>query len=185
VSSSTGVHYTSRHSASAHVSALTLARSRNGSDETRTSESVKKDSNRGQYLGSMGCQGAPRGCRPCSTILPGRLDFNHRPLGYECHHQQNLKTMRGAKSNTLFFRTENCNPACPCVAPGHLSKVSDCLVRHSTCYLVLAPLARLAGCQNLLSLPGRSDSPCDRPNCADHWRRWPGVWIAAPRHPRR
>jgi hypothetical protein len=45
-----------------------------------------------------------------------RVDLNYRPLGYECHHQQNLKTMRGAKSNALFLRRANCNRACPCVA---------------------------------------------------------------------
>jgi hypothetical protein len=33
------------------------------------------------------------------------------------------------------------------------------------------------------SLQGRSDSPRDRPNCADRWTRWPGVWIAERRHP--
>jgi len=44
------------------------------------------------------------------------VPVNHRPLGYECHHQQNLNTMRGAKSNALFLRTANCNPACPCFA---------------------------------------------------------------------
>ena len=37
-------------------------------------------------------------------------------LGYEYHHQQNLKTMRGAKSNALLFRGANCHPGCPCVA---------------------------------------------------------------------
>ena len=29
--------------------------------------------------------------------------FDQRPLGYECDHQQNLKTLRGAKSNALFL----------------------------------------------------------------------------------
>jgi hypothetical protein len=32
------------------------------------------------------------------------VDLNHRPLGYECHHQRHLKTMRGAKSNALFLK---------------------------------------------------------------------------------
>ena len=44
------------------------------------------------------------------------VDLNHRPLGYECNHQRNPKTMRGAKSNALFLRRTNRNPACPCVA---------------------------------------------------------------------
>jgi len=44
------------------------------------------------------------------------LRWTWRPLGYECHDQQNLKTMRGAKSNALLLRRANCNPACPCVA---------------------------------------------------------------------
>jgi len=39
-----------------------------------------------------------------------------RSLGYECHHQRNLKTMRGAKSNALLLRRANCNLAYPCVA---------------------------------------------------------------------
>jgi hypothetical protein len=43
-------------------------------------------------------------------------DLNRRPLGYECNHQQNLKTMRGAKSNALFSRRANRNPGCPCIA---------------------------------------------------------------------
>ena len=43
-------------------------------------------------------------------------DLNHRPLGYECHHQQNLKTMRGAKSNALFSSRTDCNRACLCLA---------------------------------------------------------------------
>jgi hypothetical protein len=34
-------------------------------------------------------------------------------LGYECHHQQNLKTMRGAKSNALLLGGANCHPGCP------------------------------------------------------------------------
>jgi hypothetical protein len=38
-------------------------------------------------------------------------------LGYECHHQQNLKTMGGAKSNALLFRGANYHPGCPGVAP--------------------------------------------------------------------
>src|SRR2546427_970816 len=51
------------------------------------------------------------------SLAPERLGFaNPRPLGYECHHQQNLKTIRGAKSNALFLRRVNCNRACPCVA---------------------------------------------------------------------
>jgi hypothetical protein len=37
-------------------------------------------------------------------------------LGYECNHQQNLKTMRGAKSNALFFRRANRSPNRPCGA---------------------------------------------------------------------
>jgi hypothetical protein len=46
----------------------------------------------------------------------GAVPVNHRPLGYECHHQRNLKTMRGAKSNALaFFRTYR-NRNCPLVA---------------------------------------------------------------------
>jgi hypothetical protein len=44
------------------------------------------------------------------------VDLNHRPLGYECNHQQNLKTMRGAKSNALFLTRADCNQDCPCVA---------------------------------------------------------------------
>jgi hypothetical protein len=35
------------------------------------------------------------------------VDLNHRPLGYEGNHQQNLKTMRGANSNALFLRRVN------------------------------------------------------------------------------
>ena len=31
------------------------------------------------------------------------VDLNHRPLGYECNRQQNLKTLRGAKSNALLL----------------------------------------------------------------------------------
>ena len=38
-------------------------------------------------------------------------------LGYECHHQQNLKTMRGAKSNALFLTGANWDLACPYLAP--------------------------------------------------------------------
>src|ERR1051326_1290992 len=34
----------------------------------------------------------------CKGWLRG-VDLNHRPLGYECNHQRNLKTLRGAKSN--------------------------------------------------------------------------------------
>lgn len=49
-------------------------------------------------------------------VLPGHLDLSHRPSGYECHHQQNLKTMRGAKSNALFLRGAYRNAICPCVA---------------------------------------------------------------------
>jgi hypothetical protein len=45
------------------------------------------------------------------------VDLNHRPLGYECHHQQNPKTMRGAKSNALFLTAVHRQAACPCVAP--------------------------------------------------------------------
>ena len=37
-------------------------------------------------------------------------------LSTECNHQQNLKTMRGAKSNVLFLRGANWNRTCPCVA---------------------------------------------------------------------
>ena len=37
-------------------------------------------------------------------------------LSTECNHQQNLKTMRGAKSNALFLRRANWNRICPCVA---------------------------------------------------------------------
>jgi len=37
-------------------------------------------------------------------------------VGYECNHQQNLKTVRGAKSNALFLRRANWNRICPCVA---------------------------------------------------------------------
>ncbi len=37
-------------------------------------------------------------------------------LGYEYHYQQNLKTMRGAKSNALLLRGMQCQAACPCVA---------------------------------------------------------------------
>src|ERR1700723_2799564 len=44
------------------------------------------------------------------------MDLNHRPLGYECHHQQSLKTMHGAESNALCSREAIRNPACPCVA---------------------------------------------------------------------
>jgi hypothetical protein len=85
-----------------------------GSDET--SEPVTKYSNGGSVLRLDGGArerpvGADRG-----RDHPGRLDFNHRPLGYECHHQQNLKTMRGAKSNALLLRTANRHRACPCVA---------------------------------------------------------------------
>jgi hypothetical protein len=50
----------------------------------------------------------------------GGVDLNHRPLGYECHHQQNLKTMRGAKSNALSLRRASRNHACP-VLPFFLS----------------------------------------------------------------
>src|ERR1700730_17018441 len=39
--------------------------------------------------------------------------------------------------------------------------------------------------RELLSPQGRSDSLRDRPNCADRSTRWPGVWKAGPRHPRR
>jgi hypothetical protein len=39
-----------------------------------------------------------------------------RSLGYECNHQRNPKTMRGAKSNALFLRRANWNRICPCVA---------------------------------------------------------------------
>jgi hypothetical protein len=59
----------------------------------------------------------------------GAVPVNHRPLGYECHHQQDLKTMCGAKSNALFLITANCNPACPCVA----LVVSDRVARPSQC----------------------------------------------------
>jgi hypothetical protein len=48
--------------------------------------------------------------------LVGGVDLNHRPLGYECHHQRNPKTMRGAKSNELFLRRVHCHlpvPALP------------------------------------------------------------------------
>src|SRR5450631_189867 len=45
-----------------------------------------------------------------------RLDLNQRPLGYECNHQRNLKTIHGAKSNALFLRRANWNRICPCVA---------------------------------------------------------------------
>jgi hypothetical protein len=44
------------------------------------------------------------------------MDLSHRPLGYECHHQQNLKTMRCAKSNALFSRRAKHSLACPCIA---------------------------------------------------------------------
>ena len=44
-----------------------------------------------------------------SLRLVAGVDLNHRPLGYECHHQQNLKTMCGAKSNALFSRRANRN----------------------------------------------------------------------------
>ena len=40
----------------------------------------------------------------------------YRPWGYECHHQQNLKTMRGAKSNALASRRANCDHVFPCGA---------------------------------------------------------------------
>jgi hypothetical protein len=39
-----------------------------------------------------------------------------RSLGYECNHQRNLKTMRGAKSNALFLRRTYWNRSCPCIA---------------------------------------------------------------------
>jgi hypothetical protein len=42
-----------------------------------------------------------------------------------------------------------------------------------------------AGWQDLLSPQERSDSPRDRPNCVGRWTRWLGVWIVAPRRPRR
>ena len=49
-------------------------------------------------------------------MVAGWVDLNHQPLGYECNHQQNLKTMRGAKSNALFLRGANCSLAWPCIA---------------------------------------------------------------------
>jgi hypothetical protein len=44
----------------------------------------------------------------------GRL--MRRSLGYECNHQQNLKTRRDAKSNALFLERANWNRICPWVA---------------------------------------------------------------------
>jgi len=37
-----------------------------------------------------------------------------RSLGYECNRQQNLKTLRGAKSNGLFLGGTKWNRNCPC-----------------------------------------------------------------------
>jgi len=37
-----------------------------------------------------------------------------RSLGYECNHQKNLKTLRGAKSNGLFLGGTKWNRNCPC-----------------------------------------------------------------------
>jgi hypothetical protein len=37
-------------------------------------------------------------------------------LGYERYHQQNLDTLRGAKSNALFLRGAHRQAGCPCVA---------------------------------------------------------------------
>jgi len=60
--------------------------------------------------------------RVCLFILAQRelaeeagcgVDLNHRPLGYECHHQQNLKTMRDAKSAVLFLGRANRTFTCP------------------------------------------------------------------------
>jgi hypothetical protein len=48
--------------------------------------------------------------------ITAALEATFESLGYECNHQQNLKTMRGAKSNALFLKRTNCNSACPCVA---------------------------------------------------------------------
>jgi hypothetical protein len=48
-----------------------------------------------------------------STLI---LSLSLSALGCECNHQQNLKTMRGAKSNALFLRRANWNRICRCVA---------------------------------------------------------------------
>jgi hypothetical protein len=50
-----------------------------------------------------------------NRVCVGSLPSPVCSLGYEYHHQQNLKTMRGAKSNALLFGGANCHPGCPCV----------------------------------------------------------------------
>jgi hypothetical protein len=54
------------------------------------------------------------GCKLLKDWLRG--DLNHRPLDYECNHQRNLKTLRGAKSNALFLYETKCSGHCPCIA---------------------------------------------------------------------
>jgi hypothetical protein len=45
-----------------------------------------------------------------------------RSLGYECNHQRNLKTSRGAKSNALLSNGFRRNPSCPWFALGHFGR---------------------------------------------------------------
>jgi hypothetical protein len=79
--------------------------------------------------------------------------FPSGSLGYECNHQRNLKTMRGAKSNALFLRSANGSLGCPCIALviwskfwGHLPGVSICIClsdiprRGNACPLKRIPL---------------------------------------------
>jgi len=55
-----------------------------------------------------------------------------RSLGCECHHQQNLKTMRGAKSDALFPKGANRNPVRPWVALVRMSShVKELIVGRS------------------------------------------------------
>jgi hypothetical protein len=43
-------------------------------------------SNRGSVLILGGVPGSAPGGPTVTTVLPGHLDLNHRPLGYEYHH---------------------------------------------------------------------------------------------------
>ena len=90
----------------------------------------------------------------------GEVDLKYRPLGYECHHQRNLKTMRGAKSKALFFRRAHC------IMPAPVLPSFKCLGCRFRFWLGSRLPTIRSGGERPIAIVLRKRSPLKTPDCS-------------------